>query len=263
MADQDTGTTPYKRIGRFRVDELSEIVSLHKRYTQAENRPVKESLDLIAERMGRSPEVIKQVIRRFRPAVDGAEAYLKAQSLRLAMRVVRKANVDQSIDVLSRSNIGVLAPKTEGGSTGGGFFLSVQAEHLGAVGIVAGSMPQSMVMGHNLLGNPSNVLDTQSSTPPSEPYSGSSGMAEMAETTGEAQEAQDGEPDIIEIVEEARPKPRRGSKEMLPGVPHDTQNTFGRKGLSERQRRDIQSYKEKLTARRREVALARNRKVEV
>lgn len=105
---------------------------------------VMECCETVAGEMGRPKSTIYQVVRRFEPTTDIAEAYLKSSALRLAIRTVRDANVDQSIDVLSRKNIGVLAPKSEGEGGGmGGFFLSVNAESCGAVKVgVMAAQPQ-------------------------------------------------------------------------------------------------------------------------
>lgn len=89
---------------------------------------------IIAPIYNRSPETIYYHIQRFRSTSGAAADYLRSNALKMAMRVVRKANVDQAIDVLSRPNIGVLEPakgKESGG--GGGFFISVNADSCGAV----------------------------------------------------------------------------------------------------------------------------------
>lgn len=94
-----------------------------------------ESCEAVALEFGRDKTTIYNVMRRFEPTNEVAEAYLKAQALRLAVRVVREANPEQAIDILSRKNMGVIAPKAEEGAGGGGFFLSVQADSCGAVKI--------------------------------------------------------------------------------------------------------------------------------
>lgn len=85
-------------------------------------------------------KTIAAVIRRLKPTTQLAQDYLKASAMRLAVRVVRNAGVQQSIDLLSRPNIGVLAPiqQAQGGG-GGGFFLSVTADSCGSVKV--GVMP--------------------------------------------------------------------------------------------------------------------------
>lgn len=88
----------------------------------------------IAVMSGRSPDVVRLALTRLRPTARLAEAVLQRGAVRLAARVVRKANVAEAIDILSRPNIGVLEPaKSQDKQGGGGFFLSVQAGDLGAV----------------------------------------------------------------------------------------------------------------------------------
>src|ERR1700680_4687918 len=96
-----------------------------------------------AVQMGIDSREVDRVVESFLPTTDIAREYLKARSFRLAVRAVRKANVDQALDILSRPNIGVLAPQAEGGSGGaGGFFLSVSAETCGAVKVTAAAIHQ-------------------------------------------------------------------------------------------------------------------------
>jgi hypothetical protein len=91
------------------------------------------------------PDSVYRTIRRFRPTVDMAALHLKASAYRLARRVVNKASVEQSIDILSRSNMGVLAPAKAQMSGPTGFFLSVKADTCGAVtvGAAIGELPAS------------------------------------------------------------------------------------------------------------------------
>lgn len=95
--------------------------------------PLMKAYEQLGEEFGKPPSTIRLLMQRFRPRTDLARAFLKASALRMAKKIVTHGDPGHMIDVLSRSNIGVLAPKTEGGQGGGGFFLSVQAESCGAV----------------------------------------------------------------------------------------------------------------------------------
>jgi hypothetical protein len=100
----------------------------------------------IADQHQTTPVAIEKIIDRFSPTTSLAQDYFRANALRMAVRVVRKANVAEAVDVLSRPNIGVLAPKAGDGSTGpSGFFLSVQSDTCGALkistGVVADGIP--------------------------------------------------------------------------------------------------------------------------
>lgn len=90
---------------------------------------------------------VADIIRRNTPTVNLAQSYLKAKAMRLAYRIVKKATVAEAMDVLSRPNIGVLAPAKQATGGNGGFFLSVQAESLGGVKVgmaVLDSPPQNL-----------------------------------------------------------------------------------------------------------------------
>lgn len=83
-------------------------------------------------------KAIWNMLQRLRPTTDIAKMYLKAKAMKLVRRIVKKANVSEAIDLLSRSDMGVIAPaaKIEGGG-GGGFFLSVEVDTCGAVKVGA------------------------------------------------------------------------------------------------------------------------------
>lgn len=103
------------------------------RFLRRNKKSITDACEIVGYEYGREPDTIYAIMRRFEPTTDVAQAYLQSQALRLAMRVVRESNAPEAIDVLSRKNIGVLAPKTESAGGGGGFFLSVTAESCGAV----------------------------------------------------------------------------------------------------------------------------------
>lgn len=206
---------------RFSITELNELIRDYKRLTDTEGRGLMETYKILGEKMDRSPDVIRQTIRRFLPTTDAAESYLKAQALRLAVRVVRKANVDQSIDLLSRPNIGVIAPQQQQASSGG-FFLSVHTESLGGMQI-------------GISGSEGNL--------PSAASPAASGSSEPLMLDA-----------IPEKVEELRPQMRKG-------VPHPNQGTMLKTGLEERRAKAMEVAKRKLAALRSKRAKAVARQV--
>lgn len=116
----------------LKIHQHAEIVKL---YNDLRKRGYnyKDSLAEIAPRYNRSTHGIHYIIQRYQPTVDLAARYLQSQALKLAMRVVRKANVTEALDLLSRKSMGVVAPKTEEGAGNKGFFLSVEADSCGAI----------------------------------------------------------------------------------------------------------------------------------
>lgn len=94
---------------------------------------------------------IASVIQRYQPTTNIAEVILKKGAARLAVRIVRRANVTEAIDVLSRPNIGVLDPikKMEGG---GSFIMSITAESCGTVkvGMAIAGPPEATQLTTNL-----------------------------------------------------------------------------------------------------------------
>jgi hypothetical protein len=229
---------------RFSLTDINEILNRYKRLTKQEGRPMGEACATIAEEWHRSPDSIRTLIRRFQPNVDGAEAYIKANALKLAMRVVRKASVDHAIDLLSRSNVGVLAPKQEGGGAGGGFFLSVQADSCGAVVKVASVQPGTL----ESLGKTLDMNEGSDLYQPSAPYSGASGGADE---TGQLQGVPYVEAEVVgEYHAEGSGVPR-GLPMKTPGAPHPNQGTFGRFSKpeaewDEKTRQTLAQHREKL-----------------
>lgn len=125
-------------VTRLRPEVIADILRRFKAYRQSD-LGIMQSCERIALHYGLRTESVHSVIKRYTPTGDAARDFISANALKLAMRVVRKANADQAIDILSRSNIGVLAPaKDEGGAGQSGFFLSVSAESCGAVRVQAG-----------------------------------------------------------------------------------------------------------------------------
>lgn len=96
-------------------------------------RGLMESYRIVGAQLDRDPKRVQEVISRLRPTTDVAKMYFRANALQMAMRIKRKANVGELIDVLSRPSIGVLDPIKKVESGPGGFFLTVNAESCGAV----------------------------------------------------------------------------------------------------------------------------------
>lgn len=98
------------------------------------------SSDLAKKGQNISAKTIWHMLQRLRPSTDLAKMYLKAKAIKLARRIVRKANVSEAIDLLSRPDMGVISPRmASDNAVGGGFFLSVEMDTCGAVKIGAGA----------------------------------------------------------------------------------------------------------------------------
>lgn len=248
-------TRPH-RPRKFKTSEISDIISAFKRLTTVQNVPIGEACAQIAGDYGRTKDVIYALVRRFVPSVDAADAFLKANALRLAMRVVRKADVDQAIDVLSRSNIGVLAPKQEAGGNAGGFFLSVTAETCGAVSMKVGmvqqpperyaDLPHPMDIGEDRVHNPS--LPTSPSSSPLR--DDSSGYAHNVL-------------EVTDAVTEEVSAPLNA-----PGVPHPYQGRIGRfsrpkEEWGKRHQIELDRAKQRLKEARKQAAADQYKDVEV
>lgn len=95
----------------------------------------------IARATKHSEATVARVMRSLMPTTKLATAKLRAGSSKLVDRLLAKAEVPDILDILSRPNIGVLAPVSKGGSDGPtGVFVSVQSESCGAVkvGVIQG-----------------------------------------------------------------------------------------------------------------------------
>jgi hypothetical protein len=86
----------------------------------------------VAARMEWTPDMVRDVRSRYFPTTGLAGAILRAGAARLATRIVEEATVEEALDVLTRSNVGVLKPIEKGGPRTG-FFTSVQLDSLGGV----------------------------------------------------------------------------------------------------------------------------------
>ena len=100
-----------------------------------QNVPMMESCERVGRVMGWPATTIWALQKRLQPTTDLATDILKAGSANLAKKIVRKATVDQAIEVLSRTNIGVLSPAKEQGNQGQQFVIGVNVDSLGAVSV--------------------------------------------------------------------------------------------------------------------------------
>lgn len=92
----------------------------HRPYIQMDNEEKELALTLyfkqrktvkeVAYAMGRGEKTIRKLVNAFMGTSVAAEQYIKSRSLFLAKKVVQRATVEEAVDILSRSNIGVLAP---------------------------------------------------------------------------------------------------------------------------------------------------------
>lgn len=130
----------------LRPHEISDIMQRFKLYVLRDKLSAPEACKRIGAEFGRHETTIRALIERLRPTNNLATDYLRSQSLRMAMKVVRRANVSELIDVLSRPNIGVLEPVKQSGKDGGGFILSLATDSCGGVkvGMVA-NPPNSVI----------------------------------------------------------------------------------------------------------------------
>jgi hypothetical protein len=227
-----------KKLRRFKLDDISEILSLFKRLTEVEGYQVWEAHKILATQFDRTPATILNLLKRFRPTTKTAQSYMEAQALKLAMRVVRNADVDQAIDVLSRPNLAVLAPAKEIASGPQGFFLSVQAENLGAVRLATGAVQGELAA--------PQMMTLQS---PQEGLQAPSGASSAL-------------PEVLEVVPEA-PKRLKAAKgpHMEKGNPHPNQGTFRKTGLTIYQQQAIARAKKKHKAALKHARHVRNRAV--
>ncbi len=123
---------PYPGSMLLREHDIEELMRRFKNYRKRYG--IMESCRKVSGDMGITPETVYAVQKRLRPTTEIATEYIRANALKLAARVVRKANVDQAMTLLSRPNIGVLDPQGEGGVGGGRqFMIGVAMDSLGSV----------------------------------------------------------------------------------------------------------------------------------
>lgn len=129
---------------QLREHDIEEIMRRFKAHRR--RHAIMDSCRRVADDMGIAADTVYAVQKRMRPTTEVATQYLQSQSLKLAMRVVRKANVEQALNILSRPNIGVL--ESPAGASGGGghqFMVGVAIDSLGSVkvGVQIGSSSQA------------------------------------------------------------------------------------------------------------------------
>lgn len=129
---------------RLRPHVLAELMARYKA-ERKKGKAIMESCEIVGQAMNIPATTVYTAQNRLQPSTDIAADVLRAGAFKLAQRVLRKGNVDQAIDVLSRPNIGVLAPAKESGSSGPAFRIGVQVDALGAisVGVAMGADPQN------------------------------------------------------------------------------------------------------------------------
>lgn len=105
--------------------------------------PLMQAYEAVGAEVGRDARVVGAFVNRMRPTVGAARVYLRSKALKLAKRLVEKANTTEILDILSRPSMGVIDPAQKGGGEGMGFQLLVSADSCGAVkvGLQAGPMP--------------------------------------------------------------------------------------------------------------------------
>lgn len=146
---------------RIPLHELNMMLSFYKR--NVGSKPRMQIYEELAEQFENKYHVesICGAVQRMMPTTDLAQAVLQRGAVRLASRVLRKANVVEAIDILSRPNIGVLDPikKQEGG---GGFLISMSADSCGAVkvGVAFGQAAEQAKLSDG--GSDSTVMITES-----------------------------------------------------------------------------------------------------
>lgn len=92
----------------------------------------------VAKAFGRSEDSVRAHLRKLKSTLKLAEYKLQAAAgTVLADRFIKEATPDQIMDLFQRDNFGIIAPKKQEQSSGGGFFLNVNVESLGAVNVKA------------------------------------------------------------------------------------------------------------------------------
>lgn len=118
------------------ADTVLGVVNKYLPKIRAEKWTMKDVYDKVSAETGWPPTMILRVHRGLASTTNAATQLFRARAVRMAQKVLRKADPAQLIDILSRPNIGVLEPiKKEAAPGAGGFFLSVQAEACGAVNV--------------------------------------------------------------------------------------------------------------------------------
>ena len=99
-----------------------------------------KSVDEIALAVNRSKSAVSRFIAEMADTSVLAKATLKAGAAALAERVIKQADVSESIEVLSRPGMDILQPAQQKGGSGGGFRVSVGVGSCGTVVQVEGGI---------------------------------------------------------------------------------------------------------------------------
>lgn len=114
-----------KKPSRMTTDEKVTILTLSR---------AQKSIDEIADSVGRSRTTIQRFLAEMIDTSELAKVTLRAGAVKLAERIIKKAEVREAIDVLSRPDIAVIAPAQKGLPVGsGGIQVSVGVSSCGTV----------------------------------------------------------------------------------------------------------------------------------
>lgn len=137
---REKGGTPVaaRPKGRLLVDEQVAILRL---------RQDGKSIQAIADIIERSYDCVRAFIAKWPDTRPLAEAVFQRGAVTMAQHVLERGTVDNHIDVLSRPNMGVLAPVAKGGGGGGlSFQISVTTASLGVVKVDSDPAPTEKVV---------------------------------------------------------------------------------------------------------------------
>ena len=105
-----------KKGGKLNLHEVNAILRL-----RAEGKSPAAIGDIIE----RSVEAVRSCLNRYSDTTAIAEATFKRDAVVMAERVIKRGSTEELIDVMSRPNIGVLAPAVKPGTQPGGFSIQV------------------------------------------------------------------------------------------------------------------------------------------
>lgn len=128
--------------GRSKYDYRTEEETEHIVRLLAQGRTTED----VSRLSGWSFEQVRDVRAEYFPTQSLAKHYLRSNALRLAKRIVAEANVEEAVDILSRSTLGVLEPLAKTGAQAGptAVLTSINPHHLGGVqvAVVMGATQQ-------------------------------------------------------------------------------------------------------------------------
>ena len=123
-----------------------------------------KSVTDIADALGRSSSTISRFLARTVDTRELAMEVIRSGAVTLAERIIKKANVDQSIEVLSRPGISVLEPPVKSGGQSTSLQVSVAVNSCGTVVSVSGGQNGSELpsMPGRDVHNPQGILEAVS-----------------------------------------------------------------------------------------------------